>query len=267
MQQAYSRTETVITTLTAATGGDLVEIYTPGLSSPLDTVASLRWNGFITGLRAMIDINSIEESAIPRLDVDSSRTDRITAVRDMEWRSARKELELLIRDSVTPWTPIASISLLNRLPYYHVALLPYLGDDGFFNCGNDAVIGARIVNAGYGFLAGDDRVTIFGSVREEALSLPTDAEEIQASDSYQWSLSTVNQIILPPNANRLLVTLVNTSRTHDAYIAYGGVAQRGYGITLVRGGGTHEINLTNLYRGAIAAIADGPVVLTGLEGV
>ncbi|OLP18080.1 hypothetical protein BST81_13730 [Leptolyngbya sp. 'hensonii'] len=214
----------------------------------------------------LVDINSTEESAIPDLDITASRTDRLIAVRDAEWKGPRKELQLLMRNSRIDWQPIASISLLNRLPYYHIPLMPYFTDDGFFNVSNDCSIGARIVNVGHNFLEGDDRVTIFGSVKEEAFSLPTDAEEITGSEAHNWVLSTGSQVILPANPNRLQVTLINTSRNYDAYLAYGGVAERGKGITLVRGGGTYEINLTNLYRGSIAAVADGPATLTGLEG-
>jgi hypothetical protein len=63
------------------------------------------------------------------------------------------------------------------------------------------------------------------------------------------------------------VTLVNTSLTDEAYINYGGMASLGQGITLMRGGGSYEINLTNLYRGAISAISANPLTLTGIEAV
>jgi hypothetical protein len=55
--------------------------------------------------------------------------------------------------------------------------------------------------------------------------------------------------------------------TDEVFINYGGMAELGKGITLMRGGGSYEINLSNLYRGAISAIAANPLTLTGIEAV
>jgi hypothetical protein len=63
------------------------------------------------------------------------------------------------------------------------------------------------------------------------------------------------------------VTLVNRSLTEEIFINYGGMAQLNQGITLMRGGGSYEINFSNIYKGAISAISANPAQLTGLEAV
>lgn len=267
MQQVFTRNVTILQRFSQATGGNLVTVYAPGYTSPWDLSNTQRYYGFIKSLRAKIDINSLAEAQIPDVDLTTSRTERMTAVRDMEWGAARMELELLMKTARVPWTAIAKVSLLRRDPYYHVNLLNYFGDGLTFEVGNDTTIGARIINAGYGLLSGTDEVVIFGCCQEEASALPADKQEISLSTPYGWDLSTTSQQILTSNPHRIQVTLTNTSDTHDVYLSLGAIAAQSQGITLKAGGGSYEINLSNPYKGPIAAIADGPARLTGVECV
>lgn len=267
VQQAYSRNVSIVKGFSSASGASMIQIYAPGSVTPWDRTATIRYYGFITSLRLKIDINSIPESQIPILDLTADRTERITAVRDLEWKSPRKQIDFFLKTSQIGWQQIASISLLNRLPYYHVNLLNYLTDGVAFEVGNDTRLAARIVDVGYGLLSTTDNLTIFGSAQEEATALPTDEPVISYGSDFSWALTTQSQIILPANANRLQATLVNTSETETAYLSYGGIAQAGRGIALLRGGGTYEINKFNPYKGAISAIGTGPLTLVGMEAV
>lgn len=267
LQQTYSRTQQILTAFTEGDGTGFRTIYSPSAISPYDRVQTLRFYGFITSLRMKVDINSIAESVLPNLEADASRTERLTALRDMEWRSARKQISFYLKTARVDWQQIFDISLLNRLPYYQVNLLPYLTDNISFDTSNDCQIGARITDAGYGLLGSADRITIYGSVREEITTLPTDSKEISFATPYTFPINSTSQIIIPANPNRQQVTLTNTSLTTDIHINYGSMAELGKGITLMRGGGSYEINLQNLYRGAISAISASPAVLTGIEAV
>lgn len=266
LQQTYSRTQQILTAF-GASDDALRIIYRPSDISPYDRVQTLRFYGFVTSLRMKVDIQSIGEANIPNLDADSSRLERLTAMRDMEWKSPRKQISFFLKTSRVDWQPIFDISLLNRLPYYTVNLLSYFSDNISFDTSNDCYIGAQITNAGYGLLQDSDRITIFGSVREEITTLPTDAKEISFATPYEWQVNSQSQIIISANPNRQQVTLTNTSLTNEVFINYGSSADLGKGITLMRGGGSYEINLQNLYRGAISAISANPVVLTGIEAV
>jgi hypothetical protein len=267
LQQTYSRTQQILVPFSESDATGFRAIYVPSAISPYDRVQTLRFYGFITSLRMKVDINSIQESVLPNLEADASRTERLTALRDMEWRSPRKQISFYLKTAYVDWQPIFDISLLNRLPYYQVNLLPYLTDNISFDTSNDCQLGARITDAGYGLLSGEDRITLYGSVREEITTLPTDAKEISFGTPHSWTANSNSQLILPANSNRLQATLINTSLTNEVFLNYGGMASLGEGITLMRGGGSYEINLSNMYRGAISAISANPAVITGIEAV
>ncbi len=266
LQQTYSRTQQILTAFSSSDSGMRI-IYQPSAISPYDRVQTLRFYGFITSLRMKVDIQSLSEADIPNLSEEASRLERLTAMRDMEWKAPRKQITFFLKTATCPWQPIFDVSLQNRLPYYAVNLLPYLTDNISFDTSNDCLIAAQITNAGYGLLEGEDRVTLYGSVREEITTLPTDAKEISFAQPYNWTVDSTSQMILPSNPNRQQVTLVNRSLTQEIFINYGGMAELNKGITLMRGGGSYEINFSNLYRGAISAISENTAALTGIEAV
>ncbi|MEP0868875.1 hypothetical protein NDA01_03565 [Trichocoleus desertorum AS-A10] len=267
IQQAYSRNVSVIKAFSSASGTSMVQLYAPGSVTPWDRTATIRYYGFITSLRMSVNIKSIPESQIPNIQLTDDQTARMLAVRDMEWKEPRKQIDLFIKNSQISWQRIASLSLLNRLPYYHVNLLQYLTDSSSLEVGNDTRLAARISDAGYGLLNNTDSVTIFGSVQEEATALPTDERDISYTSDFSWELGTNSQIILPANPNRLQASFVNDSETQNVYLSYNGIAQQGKGIALLKAGGTYEINKFNPYKGAISAVATGNCNLVGLEAV
>lgn len=267
VQQAYSRNVSVIKSFTSASGASMIQLYAPGSVTPWDRTATIRYYGFITSLRMSVNIKSIPESRIPNIQLTDDQTARITAVRNMEWKEPRKQIDFFLKNSQISWQKIASLSLLNRLPYYHVNLLQYLTDSSSFEVGNDTRLAARIFDAGYGLLSNTDSVTIFGSCQEEATALPTDEPTISYANDFSWDVGAQSQIIMPANPNRLQATFVNSSTTHDVFLSYGGQAQSGRGIALLKGGGTYEINKFNPYKGAISAIATGTANLVGMEAV
>lgn len=267
-QQIYSRSVTILKKFTQNTQSSMITVYEPGVVSPFDLLATTRYYGFITDLRMHVDINSIEEKPLPELSVLDSRSERITAVRDLEWNSERREIEFYLEATGTPLCKIAAVSLLNRLPYYHVNLMPYFTDNAIINVGADARISARIVNAGYGLLQGTDEVVIFGSVKEEVTTLPTEPRVIQFAQPLAWTVGTASVQVLPANPSRLQATLVNHHATAKIFINYGALAELNKGICLLPAGGSYEINLTNPYAGVISAISTvAGATLSVLEAV
>ncbi|MBW4465672.1 MAG: hypothetical protein KME07_09560 [Pegethrix bostrychoides GSE-TBD4-15B] len=256
-QAIYSRSVTVLKQFTSATRGDFQIVYEPGFTTPWDRLPINRYYGFITDLRVKVRVSSIPEKELPTFEVEQSRTERLTAVRDLEWAGHRYELGLYMQASGTGILHIASISLLNRQPYYHVNLLPYFTDNSLINLASDARILARIENAGYGFLAGLDEVVIFGSVKEEVTTLPEDARQISYCQSYSQTVGTSSIQLLPPNPNRLQATFVNHHPSNKIWLNYGNSATAGSGLALMPAGGSYEINLTNPYSGLISAVGSG----------
>lgn len=259
VQQAYSRSTQILTSLQAANGGDLITLYQPGLVSPWDRVSTLRFYGYISDLRAKIDIASIPETDLPNVDIGANRTQRITAVRDQEWNAPRYELEILMKTTYSGgWHSIFSVSLLNRLPFYIVDLLGYFSNQVAFSVAADAVLGVRIKDVGYGFLKGDDRITIYGAAKEEALALPTESPEITLTTDSSPTIGETSVTVLPANPHRKVASIVNRSSDRIVYLTYSPIATLGNGFCIYPNGGALNIDQTNLYKGAIAAIADGP---------
>lgn len=254
-QSIYSRSVTILRQFLSAHSGNFQVIYEPGLASPWDQIAVNRYYGFITDLRMKVKIRSIPEKPLPELDVEQSRTQRITAVRDMEWTGERYQFGLYMECSNSPLLHIASVSLLNRIPYYHVNLMPYFTDNAIINIANDARILGRVEDAGYGLLSGDDDLVIFGSCKEEFTTLPETPRQIQASQSYGLPIADSSVVCLPANPSRLQATFINTSPSATIFLHYGLNAQQDRGIALLPNGGSYEINQTNPYQGIITAIA------------
>lgn len=265
--ESYSRSVNILKPIGSHHESQILEIYRPGLLTPWDRSTTKRFYGFITDLRVKIDVNSIAEMPLPDLDLTTSRMERMTSIRDAEWNSPRMELAILLKTSTCPLTEIASLSLLNRRPYYQVNLMGYLTDNGIFAMANDASLYVRIKNVGWGTLYNRDNVTLFGAVKEECSVIPTSPQEISHSDSYRWQITAENNIILPANPQRKHVVLINKG-DEPIYINYGLIATAEYGITLMPKGGSYELNKTNLYKGILSGItATGTSILTGIESV
>ena len=265
-QSIYSRSQSILQNFSNATEGNMLVLYEPGSVTPWDVVPTTRYYGFILDLKAMVDVTSIEETAIPELDPTASRTERFLAIRNMEWNSPRKELELFMRTSTQPISKIGAVSLLNRRPFYQVNLLPFFSDNGVINVGNDAQILARIRDVGYGLLANNDQVTVFGSVKEEVTTLPESASEVQFCQPYSFNVTMQSNQLLAANPNRIQLTITNMG-TNNVFLNYGLIAENGKGIALVAGGGSYEINSANPYKGAISAIGAGNSTLSLIECV
>lgn len=94
----------------------------------------------------------------------------------------------------------------------------------------------------------------------------TTSSEITSVSETAPSVSTASSIILAANLNRKDALIINTGTT-DIYISRSGTTVIGRGILLKAGGSVYEINSTNLYKGAISAIASAATSLLVCEGV
>lgn len=254
-QETYNRSVQIIEPITAANAGQISVIYDSGYVSPFDITQSLKFYGFITDLRARIDIQSLPESEIPDIPLGTSRTAKSEIVRDLEYGAERYELELLIRNTYKGWMPLFNFSLLNRRPFYVVDLLSYLSNQPAFAMANDAMLGMRVVDVGYGTLQAGDSINIFGSAREEVTSLPSEGDLITQSSESSATIGTSSELILAAAPLRKQATIVNRSETATVTLSYQPIAMADDGIVLYPGGGAYEINRTNLYRGLISAIS------------
>ncbi|NER83608.1 MAG: hypothetical protein F6K42_29490 [Leptolyngbya sp. SIO1D8] len=257
IQQAYVKTRQIIENLSTGSGQGIQIIYEPSQTSPYDRVPALRYYGFITDLRLKVDISSLPQTAIPDIDISTSRTERAERIRQMEWESDRYEMQLLMQDTYSGgWLEIARLSLLNRSPYYQINILRYMTDQIALNVANDARLGMQFIDAGYGLPKSEDSLVIFGAVREEITAIPTDSEEITLSNAYSKTLGESSDIIAPANPQRKQLTIVNNSATATVFLSYGANSELNEGISLHPNGGAYEINFSNTFKGAVSGISE-----------
>jgi len=255
MQETYNRSVQIIKPITHENAGQITTIYESGYVSPWDITQSLKFYGFITDLRARIDISSIPETQVPDIPLGTSRTAKSEIIRDLEYGSDRFELELLIENTYQGWMSLFNFSVMNRRPFYVVDLLSYLSNQPAFAMANDARLGVRVLDVGYGTMAPGDSINIFGCAREEVTSLPSEGEIITQSTENQTTIGTSSEIILAQTPLRKQAVIVNRSDTAIITLSYQPIATEGQGIVLYPKGGAYEINRTNLYRGALSAIS------------
>ena len=268
IQQVYSRSTQILHKLTAQSGDAIQTLYQPGLLTPYDRAPALRFYGFITDLRVNINIQSLAESELPNIDLGTSRTDRVAAVRDLEWNSPRKQLDIYLATSTSAgWVNIATLSLLNRRPFYIVNLLSYVSTNVAFQIANDAKLGVSISDVGYGLLEGNDTVTLFGAAKEEITAIPTESPVITTAQNYGAAITSTSRSVLSANPARKQATFINRSNSETIWLSYAPVAEVGKGLELRPHGGAYEINFSNPYKGAIAAIASGNANLAMLEAI
>lgn len=257
-QPVYSRAVQILKKLDSQTGGAITVIYQPGVVTPWDRTATLRWDGFLTDLRATVSVPSFPETDLPNLDASSSRTARIVAVRDQEWKSNRCELDLLMKTAYTGWIRLSTISVINRPPFFVVNLAPYLTDQVSSTIAPDAVLAVQLRDVGFGLLKGADFISIYGAVREQSIPVPNDGYEIIATQETTLNVGETTVTALAANPARKVATLINASSDRTIYLSYAPVAQLGQGLQINPNGGVMNIDSTNLFKGAIAAVADGP---------
>lgn len=76
------------------------------------------------------------------------------------------------------------------------------------------------------------------------------------------AVGTSSTRVVDPNSNRVQVWVYNNDPVNVAYLSYGGTAALNTGIRLNPNGGSHT---TQLYKGAINAVAAGALTLTVVE--
>jgi len=261
----FSKVQTISKTLNAATGSTIVTIYenTKLKDYKLNLLSK---NGFIKNLKCYAKITSLAEATLPSFAIDDSETDKLYKTLNVEWGSARKQLNLYISNDRLTWQPIGAISLLNPsgYPYRIYNLLDIYTDNIALEVGINGRIGVNIQDVGYGLLGSGDSLTIFGSYLEEVVfeELPP---TIKNCTSYTWTVSNNSQIILPANPKRTYAIIANTEN-QPVYLSLGNSAITG-GIPLLVKGGAYELTLNSgIFQGTISAICpDGTSILTGIE--
>ena len=168
-----SRVKSIVLPITQAHSDSIVTIYqntgvTIG-SELMEGYKIIGLNTFIKNLKVFASIKSLAEAALPDIQLEDSSAQKLQKVLDIEWKSARKQLNLFIATSNSDWQQVGSISLLNPSGYSFriYNLMDLFTDNLALELGDNSKIGVQIQNVGYGLLIDADTVTVHGSYVEE----------------------------------------------------------------------------------------------------
>ena len=167
-----NRAKTIAVSLSASSGNQIINIYNnSGLLvgselTPGYTVVS--HNCFVKNLKAFSVITSLPEIGLPNFELTDSETTKLYKTLDIEWKSARKQLNLFVGVN-NNWYQAGSTSILNPsgYPFRIYSLLDMLTDNLYFELGENGKIGVQVQDVGHGLLAGSDSIVIHGSYVEE----------------------------------------------------------------------------------------------------
>jgi hypothetical protein len=162
------RNVNILRELNSASGTEIIEIYQPGFLNSSDVYANLRYSGFITSLRLIVDISSI--NPLEAISSDILASDEIIAANNKDTFDGnhKKKITFYMRNSNTPLLKIVDIYLFNQRPYYFIDALSYFTPSATLDLSPDTLIAVQITEAGSGLLLNDDRIVILGSVIEES---------------------------------------------------------------------------------------------------
>jgi hypothetical protein len=263
----YNKVRTIAKRIDANTSPGIITIYENlGNQNTVAGTTTLSINAFIKNLKAFTRINSLSPIKLPNFRLEDSETDKLYKTLDIEWNSARKQLNLFISDS-SQWELVGSVSLLNPsgYPYRMVNLMDLYTDNLAIELGENGKLGVQIQDVGYGSLTGNDLVTIHGSYVEEIVIDKSDIPLLSQCTSHDWTVNTISQTLLPANSSRTYCSIVNASSV-PVFISLGNPAELGKGVLLSAYGSSLEIsNQSGIFKGAINAISEGQSTLSGVE--
>lgn len=171
-----NRVKTITLPLTSNNGTEIVTVYQNNdlISGNefLPTYKIVSFNSFIKNLKVYASIKSLPEANLPDFQLADSATQKVQKVLDIEWKSARKQLNVYIAsDKNTEWEQVGSVSLLNPSGYAFriYNLMDLFTDNLALELGENSRIGISVENVGHGILTSNDKVTVHGSYIEEII--------------------------------------------------------------------------------------------------
>ncbi|KST64078.1 hypothetical protein [Mastigocoleus testarum] len=249
----------------------------PVLGNNLDGLSGinsgiLSANLFLKNLKIFSSIKSLPEIQLPNIEFDDSETEKLYKTLDVEWKSPRKQIQLLSNDGINGWIVIAEISLLNPsgYPYRIYNAMDYLTDNLTYEFGENGRLGIKLIDVGYGLLEGDDELTIHGSYVQEIVyenEWAGSGNVITNNIETSVNVTTNSFIILSSNNFRKYV-LISNQGFNDCYIKFGEDVDVNSAIKIVPGG-HYEYSTSNVnWRGNISAICkNGTSKLNILESI
>ncbi|MCV3216026.1 hypothetical protein OGM63_21360 [Plectonema radiosum NIES-515] len=251
----FNKAKTIVKSLSFGTGQTIVPIFSNNLTGDYPgQIVSV--NAFVKNLKAHAKISSLAPVKLPNFTLEDSETDKLYKTLDIEWGSARKQLNLYISDNQTDWYQVGAISLLNPsgYPYRIYNLMDLITDNLAIELGDNGRIGVQVQDVGYGALQAGDSITIHGSYVQE-IAVDSDSATLHTTNDFEEIIDIESTIVLLANPLRKYVAFTNNGN-HPIYLNLGDTATLGQGIYLTPAG---SFDFDKPYFGAISAIAEGDI--------
>ncbi|MBW4480348.1 MAG: hypothetical protein KME54_26800 [Tolypothrix brevis GSE-NOS-MK-07-07A] len=262
MISTFNKAKTIVKSLDSTTGQLIIPVFANTLTGnyPGQLISV---NAFVKNLKAHAKISSLAPVKLPNFTLEDSETDKLYKTLDIEWGSARKQLNLYISDNDTDWYQVGAISLLNPsgYPYRIYNLMDLITDNLAIELGENGRIGVQVQDVGYGALQTGDNITIHGSYVQE-IAVDSGSAVLQNTNDFEELVDIVNTIILATNPMRKYVAFTNNG-DNPIYLNLGDTATLGQGIYLTPAG---SFDFDKPYFGAISAIAANDISsVSGVE--
>lgn len=207
--QSYNIVKTISKQITSTDANNIITLFD---NSAISSPSRISLNGFVKNLKAFSKISSLAEINLPIFELEDSESQKLFKTLDIEFNSARKQLDLFIGDS-EDWSQVGSISLLNPsgYPYRMYNLLDFYTDGLAAELGEDGRIGVQVVDVGYGLLSGADVVTVHGSYIQEYVLSTVEKQSSSGVESTSVDVTTTEVTLLAANPNRQGATIYNDS--------------------------------------------------------
>lgn len=169
-----SRVRTIKSALNIVSIDNVITVYdnsTLTIGTVLyDNYTIIGLNSFIKNLKAFTVIKSLAEIDLPNFLVEDSETDKLYKTLDVEWGSARKQLDLFLGVEGI-YSQVGSMSVLNPsgYPFRIYNLMDLFTDNLALELGENSQIAVQVKDVGFGLLEVEDIITIHGSYIEELI--------------------------------------------------------------------------------------------------
>lgn len=163
----------------------------------------------VENLKVISWIYSTDTVAFPVFGLEDTESQQLLTAINLEWGSARIQLDVMLKIDNGEWQRISAYSLLNSSPY------PYREYDlGNHSLGNNSMLGLKIRDVGHGLLQntnnGNDKVTAYADINR----VITARKLVNTYNEIENVISNNASCIVNANLNRQGITFFNSSDTN-----------------------------------------------------
>lgn len=160
----------------------------------------------VENLKAVSWVYNLPAVEFPVFELEDSESKQLLTAINLEWKSDRIQMDIMMNIDNSVWQRIASYSLLNSSPY------PYREYSlGNHTLGDNAMIGLQIKDVGFGLLqssiAGQDKVTVFADLTKHI----TIEKLVDTSSKVANNITTIAATVVNSNSSRKGLTFFNST--------------------------------------------------------